>query len=388
MLQPAAAGKKRILVTGATGYIGFSFLKHICSHHADTLIPVALARPTSDIIHLQRLLDYQSPTPSVYVSDMHDPVGLKASLQNVDIVLHLAANMDFYPRDPEALYDTNVTCTHLLMEACNTYSASRKSPLRFVYVSSTEVIGCTDGLSRASEQAERHPTTDYARSKLKAEDLVSQFQKFSHIDAVIVRPTGVFGPGERFFFFEFMNMAASGLSLIAPSPMTGRVIFTHIDDVIAGLLICCTHPQAVSQTFNLCADQSVTYRAILELCADVLKYPRPLVFLSQRTGRFLMSFIAPFMNIGKRRVFMYHRDSVEKSMQFREYDNSKLRALGFCPKYSMLAGVERTLKYEIETGAIQSGFIPSALKRCLHVASLITFSISRMVRGRARTDQA
>lgn len=384
MSSSDSATVKRIVVTGGTGYIGYAFLSVIREKHLDTLKPFALARASSDLERLHRLLDYPTPEETVLVGNLSDVDSLQPCVAHADIVVHLAADMDFFPADGQKLIRNNVDGTRNLLEACARASNASSKPLRFVYVSSTEAIGRTDGLGKVDENAPRRPESDYGRSKVLAENLVEEYK--DRLATVIVRPTGVFGPGERFFFYELMAMMASGLGLISPTPMTGRVTFTHITDVVDGILLCATSNGAVGETFNLCSDETVTYRELTDTILDTLRYPRPLIFLQPWVGVLMIRLVAPLMNWGKRRIFVFHPKTVAESTVDREYCNDKLRKLGFKPKYTIVQGVEHTLKYELETGGIHRNAVPSALKRCIEWICVIVFGASRLVWGRRRGE--
>lgn len=361
---------KRVVVTGGTGFIGRALLGELRHRYPDVL-PVALVRPSSDIVAMQQLLDYTEKSPSVVVGSLEDVSALQSCVKEVDVVIHLAADVDFFARDVSHLMRVNVDGTRNLLEACARESSRTSRKIRFVYVSSTEAVGCTDGLGRADETAPRRPDSDYGRSKVLAEDVVQEYAERLHV--VIARPTGVFGPGERFFFYEMIKMVASGLAIFAPSPMTGRLMFTHVADVVEGLIVCASHPRAVGETFHICPDQSATNREILNTLANALKCPRPCLFLNESVGVALMKIIAPVMNIGKKRVFIYHPKTVRQSMKDREYSNDKLRRLGFSPKYTLLLGAHQTAIAEMHSGSVNRGFVPQLLKPCIHFAAVVVF---------------
>lgn len=372
----------RIVVTGATGYIGYALLQEIRENLLHSLTPIAVTRASSDTIRLHSLLDYLCAHETVLTADLNDVDSLRVAVEGADIIVHLAAKMDFFPKNAQALLSVNVEGTRNLLEASTLEAQSSKRPIRFVYVSSTEAIGPTNGLSKVDESHALNPDSHYGRSKMLAEEVVREYK--DRLDVVIVRPTGVYGPDERFFFYELMQMAASGLTILVPSPMSGRVSFTHIKDVVRGILACATHPLATGNTYNLCADDSASYMSIVQKLSNVLKYPRPVGRLPLPVGVFLIRAVAPFMNIGKRRTFIYHAKTVRQTIQHREYSNDKLRSeLGYAPKYTTLAGIEETLKYELEVGGIRRSAIPPCLKRCIQFAGLVIFTIKRCL-GRAQ----
>lgn len=379
------AGAKRLVVTGATGYIGRSLLAHVRHNLLGQLLPIALVRPSSDIISLQRLLDHPCAEPSVVAVDFGNPTAVESAVRDADIIVHLAAEMDFFPRDEDGLILRNVALAKSLLSACEHEVArpDRKNrPIRFVYVSSTEAIGPTDGETAATETAPLHPASAYARSKVESERLFHDIQD-KRLQAVIARPTGVFGPGERFFFFEFMEMCASGLTIIGPSPLHGRTIFSHVDDIVQGLMICATHPDARG-VYNVCADESASYLEMIQTLTKSLAYPGPKIFLPLSVGKIMISAIAPVMNFNKKRKFIYHARTLAETVQNRVYSNAKLRQLGFRPKYTVLDGARQTLEFEVRAGSIRKAIIPSAIQRCLEIVSVVVFGISRVLMVRTR----
>ena len=250
------------------------------------------------------------------------------------------------------------------------------SPVRFVYVSTAEVIGVSDG---ADENAPLRPSSEYAKSKLRTEELVSGYA--DRLEIVIARPTGVYGPGERFFFHEFMTMVSAGLCLLAPSPLSGRVVFTHIEDVINSLMTLSTHPKATG-IYNVCADHPASFREIVNTISDTIRVPCPRVFLPVKVGEVLMRCVAPLMNFRRRRVFVYHPKTVRESVQNRIYSNSRIKTLGVKPKYGVLQGVEETVRYEMSTGGLVRGALPAAFMKGLQFCSVIAFAVGRWTLGK------
>lgn len=374
--------KKRVIVTGGTGYVGRALLHDIRNFHLDSLEVIALVRPSSDVIGLKCLLDQPSRESSVLVVDFENVDALTEAIKDADIVIHLAADMDFFPSDENALIERNLSLTRAMLDAAANESARSKrtgGSMRFLYVSSTEAIGPTAENACATEDWDMNPTSAYGRSKKLCEQLV--LSRKSQVEVVIARPTGVYGPGERFFFYELIKLVACGLTIIAPSPMTGRVIFTHIDDVVQGLLLCATNSEA-NGVYNLCADTAITQREVVACISDALDYPRPRIFLPLSVGKGFISLIAPFMNLGKRRTFVFHAKTVSESMENRDYSNLRLKSLGFLPKYSMRSGIEQTVAHELRTGGLRRSRIPPAIHRCVQIISIAVFSVSRLILGK------
>lgn len=346
------SGPARVVVTGGTGFIGHALLANLRDAHLADFTPVALVRPSSDRVRLERLLDYPSVTDSVVTaSDLTDAASFASALHDASIVIHLAANMDFFPRGPGKTIEENGKMTRAVVDACKAESGRTGRRMRLVYVSTTEVIGNT-GASPAREDAPHNPDSAYGTSKGECEDIVRGAS--DAIDVVVVRPTGVYGRGERFFFRELMEMAESGLSVVFPSPGTGRVMFTHIDDVVSAIILCMKEESAIGETYNVCPDAPASYMDIMRTLNGAFRRPGPVATIGLPLGKLLVRSVSPLMNFRKKRVFVYHPTTIERTMLYRVYSNAKIkRELGWKPVHEVLPGMRQVALEEIESEGIQ-----------------------------------
>jgi dihydroflavonol-4-reductase len=168
---------KPILVTGATGFIGWHVARKLLSRGARVR---ALARPTSQV----RELDVE-----VAPGDLRDPESLERAVAGCGVVFHIAADYRLWAKDPNDLYRSNVEGTRNLL------AAARKCGVERVVYTST--VGCiaipTDGLGREDVAARLEDMTGaYKRSKFQAEKVALEFAE-SGFPVVIVNPTAPIG---------------------------------------------------------------------------------------------------------------------------------------------------------------------------------------------------
>jgi dihydroflavonol-4-reductase len=168
---------KPILVTGATGFIGWHVARKLLSRGARVR---ALARPTSQV----RELDVE-----VAPGDLRDPESLERAVAGCGVVFHIAADYRLWAKDPSDLYRSNVEGTRNLL------AAARKCGVERVVYTST--VGCiaipTDGLGREDVAARLEDMTGaYKRSKFQAERVALEFAE-SGFPVVIVNPTAPIG---------------------------------------------------------------------------------------------------------------------------------------------------------------------------------------------------
>jgi len=215
----------KILITGATGFIGGAVLRQLAAAGHDVR---ALVRPGGDRRNLTGLAVETS------VGDLRDLPSLERALRDCRILFHVAADYRLWVPRPAELYETNVAGTRNIVMA-----AAAAGVERIVYTSSVAVLGLHhDG--RAADEDTPVTAADmighYKRSKFIAEAEVRKLVTERGAPVVIVNPSTPVGPGD-----------------VKPTP-TGRIIvdavsgrmpayvdtglnFVHVDDVAAGHLL-------------------------------------------------------------------------------------------------------------------------------------------------------
>lgn len=178
--------KKSILITGASGFIG----KHLAKLCIDKGFAVhALVRKTSEVTYLKSLganilyadLGFTKSILKVF-RELTD-LGL-----SVDYVIHAAALTK--AKSEKEFLDVNTKSTLHLLSAIQQANLNLK---KFVFISSLAASG-PETFGRTIQIDQDKPITKYGRSKLQAERIVKSFETIPH---VILRPTAVYGPGEK-----------------------------------------------------------------------------------------------------------------------------------------------------------------------------------------------
>ena len=199
MVAAIAPYAKTIAITGGTGFLGGRTLDMLLAHgfSVRALTRRALTRrskaPRDNLIWVQGALDDQD--------------ALNNLCAGVDCVLHIAGVVN--APNAELFAAGNVTGTANMLSA-----AEKAGAAHFIHVSSL-----------AARQPE---LSDYGRSKAEGEALVPK----SALPWTIIRPPGIYGPGDS-EFLDMFKLAAKGLALLPPK---GRVSLIHVDDM-ARLLV-------------------------------------------------------------------------------------------------------------------------------------------------------
>ncbi len=324
----------KVLVTGATGFIGPVLAAHLVSEGYEL---TALVRKTSDTSVLPDDI-------KLVKGDMLDESSLENAVRGKDAVIHLAANFDFYPKDVKLLYRVNVGGTRSLLNAC--IGAGVK---RFVYCSTTEVIGPVSD-PPANEETELRPQYHYSRSKMIVEALVRDATKHTGIEHVIVRPTGIVGAEDTYVGFQTMKAINDGAIPVIPGDGLKHVSFIHVDDLVRGLILALMTKSGVNGTFILCPDRPLNYIETFWVIADQLGAKPPKLRIPGLAAKISIGLLGLVKGRGKS-GFLWHYKSVQAMLEDRWYSNEKAKKLlGWFPRMSMEEAVRKAIDSQVAAG--------------------------------------
>lgn len=212
----------RILVTGATGFVGGRLVPHLLAAGEDVRVFVRDAG---------RLDKSVRDRVDIVEGELEDHEAMDRAVSGCGRVLHLAALAQAYVKDQREYYRINTDSVAAMLE-----SAARHSIRRFVHVSSVaalppEKYATGWGMSRRP--------TPYAESKTAAESLVRKYVADGH-DAVIVRPSRIYGPGpwnDANGTTRLMALYLAGRFRFRLADGDVQANYVHVDDVVAGIAL-------------------------------------------------------------------------------------------------------------------------------------------------------
>jgi nucleoside-diphosphate-sugar epimerase len=209
----------KVLITGATGFVG----SHVLDHLVRGGHPIrALVRPTSDTTKLAEIGAELVP------GGLHDTASLGVAVRDVDVIIHQAAVT--HARSEAEYHRVNEAGTRDLLNAA---LGTTPPPRRFLYLSSLAAAGPSYDGKPVEPEDEPRPLTAYGRSKLGGERAC--LEAHQRIEVVILRAPAVYGPGDR-ELLRFFRLAARGI-LPVPTGSPRPVQMVHVDDLARAIAL-------------------------------------------------------------------------------------------------------------------------------------------------------
>jgi dihydroflavonol-4-reductase len=328
----------RVLVTGATGFLGTALVHRLVSGGIRVRV---LVRSPAKAKHLT------DNAVDVVVGDITEENAVEAALHDVTVVYHLAGKL-LVPGEPPSQYrKTHVDGTNLLLRCCRRQHRFE----RLVHCSTTGVLGRT-GTYGADETAPLDPSNVYEATKAEAE-LAVRAASQDRVPTVIVRPGLVYGPGDLHLLAFFRSVLRRRFR-----PIGRETIWLHpiyINDMTDALVRCGVHPAALGDCFHIAGRDPVSLEGLAATIAREggTRLPRGRIPLpAARALAASCDHLPPTM----RRAAPLTRNRLDFLTHSRVYDVAKAsRLLGFVAATDLSTGVARSLAWYRAQGYLPAG---------------------------------
>lgn len=312
---------RRVLVTGASGFIGRSLCTELMRRGCDVL---ALLRRSAE-----------GPWSAEVLAELGSGAMSAASLEGVDTIFHLAGKAHVKARSVAEIceYQTvHVHGTRSLLVAAREAGARR-----FVLLSSVKAMGegCEDIWD---EDSPCDPQNPYGMTKLEAERLV--LEELPLPCSVVLRPALVYGAGSKGNLDLMIRAVRKGLFPAIAFPPNARSMI-HVDDVVQACLLAAGHPSACGQTYILSDGLDYSTNDIVDWIFEALgkrpgvRLPFGLLKAAASLGDFAgrLGLSSPLTS-----------GALEKLAGSARYSNAKIcRELGFAPSRNLRQGIREMI---------------------------------------------
>lgn len=314
------AGKK-ILVTGADGFIGSHLTEHLVREGNDVR-----AFTNYNSFNSWGWLD-EAPADirkslDVFAGDIRDPHGVRTAMQDCDVVLHLAAliAIPYSYHSPDTYVDTNVKGTLNVVQAARDLGVER-----VVHTSTSEVYGTAQFVPITEE----HPLqgqSPYSASKIGADQIAMSFFSSFETPVATIRPFNTYGPRQsaRAVIPTIISQIAKGERSIRLGAVSPTRDFNYVADTVGGFVAIAECDAAVGEVVNVGSNFEISIGDTAREIADLMGADIEIVTDEQR--------LRP------------EKSEVERLWA----ENAKVRDLtGWTPRYGGREGFRKGLKETI-----------------------------------------
>lgn len=313
---------RKITIIGGSGFVGTNLCRQLHLKQQDfEIIDLKMSRQFPD---------------KCKIADVRDPETLRHTISG-DVVVNLAAVHRDDVRDISEYQSTNVDGSANVAQVCD-----EKGINKIVFTSTVAVYGFAD--PGTDEVGTISPFNEYGRTKFEAEQKLRVWQRQGDNSLIIVRPTVIFGEGNRGNVFNLLNQISSGKFLMVGKGENKKSM-AYIGNIVAFLETCIATSQKYGvynyvDTPDLTMNQLVSQvRTKLKNKAGVgLRMPYWLGLIFGHTADLIAKLSGKNLPISSIRV--------KKFTSSTEFKSAKATLDNFQPLYSLSDGIERTLQSE------------------------------------------
>ncbi len=321
----------RVLVTGATGFIGRCLVNRLLSREHKVRV---LVRATSNI----RELDGDAETAT---GDLTNEESLREALKGVDVVYNCAGLLGKWGLTEKKLHAVNVAGVQNLLAACLCSHVQH-----IIHLSAGGVTGPLPN-GPVDETYPCRPSTPYERTKWQGEQMALEMARNHRLPLTVVRPTFTYGPGDPHKLALFRAVRKRTFAFVGNGESTIHPVY--IDDLLDGLELCAGKgPQG--SVYILGGERPVSKKELIHQMASSLKISSPKLSLPVLPTNLAASVletvcrVLPFEPpLTRSRVLMLSKNwgySIDKAR----------RELGYGPRVSLNDGIRRTVGWYQERG--------------------------------------
>lgn len=234
-----------VLITGANGFVGSRLCRSL---KADGYHVIAQVRKNSDLRLLEPLdLEYR-------YGDITRPETLPEIVSGVDYIVHNAGVIKADTKD--WFFEVNERGTRNLLDAVLEHNPTVR---RVVHISSVAAAGPSTAGRPLTESDEPHPITTYGESKLAGEKAARSYA--DRINLTVVRPPGVYGPGDRGIYSMFQTVYKHLKPLIGDG--NRKLQLVHVDDLCLGVSKALAAATESGRVYFIAEKDAYTYRELI-----------------------------------------------------------------------------------------------------------------------------
>jgi len=310
---------KKILVTGADGFIGSHLVEELLLAGFDVRA-FCLYNSFNSWGWIDSFPKQLKANLDIFMGDIRDPNGVRKAMEGIDVVFHLAAliAIPYSYHSPDTYIDTNIKGTLNIVQAARDFEVER------ILVTSTSEVYGTAQYVPIDERHPRQPQSPYSASKIGADCIAESYFRSFGTPVTIVRPFNTFGPRQsaRAVIPTIISQLLAGEEEIKLGDTTPTRDLVYVKDTVAGFLAIAKSDKLIGEDCNIATESEIS---IADLAQELINQVNPAACVISDKVR---------MRPEKSEVFRLLGSS-NKLKQSTKWE----------PKYSLIQGISETIKW-------------------------------------------
>lgn len=247
--------QKKILVTGADGFIGSHLVEKLVESGYNVKAFVYY-NSFNSYGWLDSLDERIMNNVEVFSGDIRDPNGVRNAVRGCQVVMHLAAliAIPFSYHSPDSYIDTNIKGTVNILNACRDYDVEK-----LLVTSTSEVYGT----ARYVPIDEEHPLqgqSPYSATKIGADQIALSYYRSFNTPVVVVRPFNTFGPRQsaRAIIPTIITQILGGQKHIKLGSLHPTRDFTFVKDTAMAFISSAISDNVTGEVINFGSNYEIT----------------------------------------------------------------------------------------------------------------------------------
>ena len=270
---------KKVLITGADGFIGSHLVEKLLSEGARVKAFVYY-NSFNSWGWLDSLTKEQLSSIEIFAGDIRDPNGVREAMKGCEIVFHLAAliAIPFSYHSPDSYIDTNVKGTLNIVQAAKDLGIER------ILVTSTSEVYGTAKYIPIDEEHPRQPQSPYSASKIGADCIADSFYRSFDIPLTIVRPFNTYGPRQsaRAVIPTIITQLLNGKLEIKLGDISPTRDLLFVNDTVNGFFEIAKSKELIGHDCNIATESEIS---VGDVANELIKQINPNAYIVSDSDR-------------------------------------------------------------------------------------------------------
>lgn len=272
---------KRILITGADGFIGSHLVQRLLEENC-SLRAFVYYNSFNSWGWLDSLSTEQLSKIEIFAGDIRDPNGVRTAMKNVDVVFHLAAliAIPYSYHSPDNYIDTNIKGT------LNILQAARDSNVEKILVTSTSEVYGTAKYVPIDEKHTRQGQSPYSATKIGADTIAESFYRSFNLPVTIVRPFNTYGPRQsaRAVIPTIITQLLAGKKSVNLGSVTPTRDLLFVKDTVNGFVAIAKSDKVIGEEINIATQSEISVKDLAQMIINKIN-PSATIFTENKRLR-------------------------------------------------------------------------------------------------------